>query len=152
MVGENAVNRTILRVLLLWGMVIMGLLVPILPRLIAPIIAPGHIYRDTIEALFQTPGFAIGLCLWTALPFAILALSAKYSSTCNFRFDRALPPNCWYYRCVHCSICRGILHSYSSNGRRSKLWNHLVPRLYYRCHPAWLLVTQDDYRAFVKRI
>ena len=78
MVGENAVNRTILRVLLLWGMVVMGILLPILPRLIAPIIAPGHTYRDTIEALFQTPGFAIGLCLWTALPFAILALSAKY--------------------------------------------------------------------------
>jgi len=74
----NAVNRTILRVSLLWGMVIIGLLVPILPRLIAPIIVPGHTHRDTIEALFQTPGFAIGLCLWTALPFAILALSAKY--------------------------------------------------------------------------
>jgi len=71
-------NRTTLRFLVLLGMVIMGLLVPILPRLIVPAIAPDRGYRDTVEALFQTPGFAIGLCLWTALPFAILALSAKY--------------------------------------------------------------------------
>ncbi|MEE9191265.1 MAG: hypothetical protein V3U04_01430 [Candidatus Aerophobetes bacterium] len=56
----------------------MGRLVPILPRLIVPVIASGRTYIDTIEALFQTPVFAIGLCLWTALPFAILALSAKY--------------------------------------------------------------------------
>lgn len=65
------------RRVLLWGMVVIGLFLPVLPRLIVPIIAPGRTYMDTIEALFRTPAFAIGLCLWTALPFVTLALAAK---------------------------------------------------------------------------
>ena len=55
----------------------MGLLLPILPRLIVPAMFPGRTYMDTLEALFQVPAFALGLILWTAVPFVALALAAK---------------------------------------------------------------------------
>ena len=59
---------------LLWGMVVLGFLLPILPSLIALVLTLGALeHLIILFAFWGAPVFFVGLCLWTAFPFAVLA-------------------------------------------------------------------------------
>lgn len=63
--------------ILVCSIVAFGLSVPIFPRLIIPVVIPAR-YLDTLDIFWQNPGWAIGIILWTDLPFAILAYFVRF--------------------------------------------------------------------------
>jgi len=58
---------------ILWVILSAGILVPILPRIVVPLLREDR-YRDTFHAVFLVDPIAgLGVLLWTSLPFIGLA-------------------------------------------------------------------------------
>ncbi len=62
-------------------MVLAGFLIPIIPRVVVPLIfplgLPGRQYRDTFGFLLQNPLWTLGICTWSAIPFVVLVFWIK---------------------------------------------------------------------------
>jgi hypothetical protein len=64
-------------------MVVVGLFVPIIPRVVIPLARPRGGYKDTLPELVTALGVLVAVCAWTALPFAGLALFALFNLRIN---------------------------------------------------------------------
>jgi len=70
-------SRNSLRVRLrIWAIALFGFLVPVIPRVVVPRLRPG-IYADAYEHLSDFNSWDIATCVWSAVPYVILALLAN---------------------------------------------------------------------------
>jgi len=75
--GVNVARRGALRVrMMIWAIALFGLFVPVIPRVLVPRLRPG-IYADAYEHLSDFTAIDLATCVWSAVPYVILALLAN---------------------------------------------------------------------------